>query len=307
MRYNQNTRNRGGGLLVLLVVLAGVVFIAVSYKPPTVCESPLSYDIGAIDPKFKVTPEFLLKLSNDAENIWEKGMGMDLFTYKPGAEFKINLVFDERQRKTLAEKMARETLDRGGSSYDVLTKKYKSLLSAHKTKINKYDADVSMYERRLQKYNKEVAYYNNLGGAPKEKYNEMESERVELENTARRLNKALNELKVLNKEINILVDEVNKFAGNYNNDVKQYNNAFGRSVTFDQGEYTGDRINVYQFDGSSDLRLVLAHEFGHSLNLDHVENNPKSVMYYLMGKQNLKNPKLSEEDIVALKTECGLK
>lgn len=298
--------NRGGSLFGLLVVLAIVIVIAIVVKPPTVCERPLAYDIGVIDGEFNITAEKFSELLTDAENIWEEGTGMELFTYQPGADFKINLIFDERQRKTVAERRAREALENGNGSYELLTKKYESLLFLHKTKLNEYDKAISLYEKNLTAYNDEVEYYNGIGGAPKKKYNELERKRIELENIVSQLKPVKDELNVLNSRVNTLVNEINRTAGTYNTEVAQYNRAFGAPRRFDQGEYTGNEINVYQFDAASDLRLVLAHEFGHSLNLDHVEN-PTSIMYYLMEKQDLKTPKLSEEDTDALKTECGLK
>jgi len=298
--------NRGGGtLLGLLIILAGVIAASVILNPRTVCENPLKYDIGIIADEFNITSEEFLDTLVKAEGVWEDGTGLELFSYKPGAKFKINLIFDERQRKTIAERRSREALESGGDSYEEVTDKYNSLLSVHNIKVKQYDKDLSAYERRLASYNDEVAYYNGIGGAPKKKYTEIEKERTILENTESKLEQARNELNVLNDKINILVGEVNSLADTYNAEVAQYNNTFGQETTFDQGEYTGTEINVYQFDKISDLKLVLAHEFGHSLNLNHVEN-PLSIMYYLMEEQSLKLPKLSNEDIAALEVECGL-
>jgi len=50
--------------------------------------------------------------------------------------------------------------------------------------------------------------------------------------------------------------------------------------------------------------LALAHELGHTLGIGHVDN-PQSVMYYLMGEQDLKNPHLTKEDLDALKNVCA--
>jgi predicted Zn-dependent protease len=51
---------------------------------------------------------------------------------------------------------------------------------------------------------------------------------------------------------------------------------------------------------------VLAHEFGHALGLDHVED-PQAIMYYLMDKQNIKDLKLTTDDINALKKGCNIR
>ena len=82
-----------------------------------------------------------------------------------------------------------------------------------------------------------------------------------------------------------------------------FNNQFGGTREFTQGDYQGDHINVYQFRDRAELILVLAHELGHALQLDHVEN-PASIMYYLMGEQPPES-RLSAEDLEAFAQTCG--
>ena len=74
---------------------------------------------------------------------------------------------------------------------------------------------------------------------------------------------------------------------------------------FDQGDYDWTRINVYQFNGFDDLRLILAHEMGHALEIGHLENS-KSNMYYLMDEQNLNADTVTQDDFQALQGACGL-
>ncbi len=304
-RLTKMRQNRGGSLFGLLIVLAIVIIAVIVIKPPTVCEKPLKYSLGNIDSKFNLSRNDFLKIVSEAENIWEKGTGMNLFTYDPEAQFKINLVFDERQRKTIAETRSREALDKGGDSYESITSKYEGLLSVHTLKFKQYEKAVSLYENRLTLYNNEVAYYNSIGGAPKKEYNKLEQERIQIKNIEFQLKKEGGELNILNNQLNTLANEVNNLAGSYNTEVAKYNRTYGDSIVFDQGEYTGNEINVYQFDEKKDLRVVLTHEFGHALNLDHVEGS-SSIMYYLMGKQNLKSPILSAEDLGALNIECSI-
>lgn len=49
--------------------------------------------------------------------------------------------------------------------------------------------------------------------------------------------------------------------------------------------------------------MVLAHEFGHSMSLDHVDND-ESIMYYLMGGQP-DSLEPSNEDLASFATICG--
>jgi len=288
-------------LLIFTIVLTG----AIISQQKTVCEKPLEYSLGEIDRKFNITKNDFLDLITNAETIWEEGINMELFVYNPEAEFKINLVFDERQQNTITERLSKKSLDKKEASYDRLTKEHEALKSSYDTRFKQYNTAVSLYEAQLKEYNKGVAHWNKVGGAPKKEFNKLEQERLSLENVAIELNKKTTELNFLNKQMNIIVDKINNSANKLNSDVSVYNNTFGKAKVFDQGEYTGDRINIYQFDSTKDLRVVLAHEFGHALNLDHVENST-SIMYYLMENQDMESPVLSNEDISALKTECEI-
>jgi ElaB/YqjD/DUF883 family membrane-anchored ribosome-binding protein len=122
------------------------------------------------------------------------------------------------------------------------------------------------------------------------------------------INQMQDNLESLRKRTNTKSEELNKLVEDQNRMIATYNNRFGSSTKFDQGQYvkegTNESIKIFQFADQSQLKTVLAHEAGHALGLQHV-NNPKSVMYHMMGKQNMFNLKLTAEDIAAIKERCG--
>jgi len=140
---------------------------------------------------------------------------------------------------------------------------------------------------------------------PPQVYEQLENDKSILEKEAEELEQKRLNLNSIATEINSAAQENNQLVDTYNIDVLTYNNKFGVRREFDQGDYRGVEINVYQFDTLNDLRLTMAHEFGHALGLEHVENS-SSVMYYLMDEQNLLDPRLTEEDVGALKLKCDL-
>src|ERR1700694_4570184 len=65
------------------------------YQSP--CDTPLSYRIDSIDPKFNINKDVFLNNIQDAGDIWSKAAGNKLFIYKPDGKLSINLIYDERQ------------------------------------------------------------------------------------------------------------------------------------------------------------------------------------------------------------------
>ena len=79
---------------------------------------------------------------------------------------------------------------------------------------------------------------------------------------------------------------------------KYYNALYGEHRHFHKGEYDGKDITIYQYRDLADLILILTHELGHALGLAHV-NDPKAVMYEILGKQDLETLTLTSTDVCA--------
>ena len=292
------------GLLIFLIIATGSGFF-VYYQGTSICRNPLDYGIGTVDSRFSISRDKLLSVTREAEAVWEKGVNRELFNYKPEARFKINLVFDERQQRTVEANQSEITIEVSRGMYDQLLAEYKQLSDLYQTKLDYYNNLVDLFEIKLDAYNSKIATINARGGATPKERQELETERKYLESQKAILGSLRSELTSFVLRVNSLGDKVNYLAKQLNIEVDTYNQRFGEAREFDQGEYNGKEINIYQFDRIGDLRLVLVHELGHALGIEHVEN-AKSIMYYLMDKQDIKNPILSEEDIRAFTERCKL-
>lgn len=277
----------------------------VDIATPGPCDQPLLYSIGSIDPRFGISAEEFQKTIAEAEEIWENEMGKNIFDYAPEGTVKINLVFDERQQIARESEVLNQELEKLSTSVDTLDNKYADLKKDYEKKAAEYEAAAKKYEKKQKDYNKDVSYWNSQGGAPADEFKKLQDESDELSDDFNKLNKKRKEINKLAKEINKLTEKEGKIVSDYNQKVNTYKSKYGESREFEKGVYNGQEINIYQFNETSDLRLVLAHELGHARGITHVENT-QSLMYYLMADQDMENSKLTTEDVVALKKVCGI-
>jgi hypothetical protein len=289
-------------LLALVLTFAGTGTFW--YKnTDSVCPTPLTYRVGAIDSHFNLDIDAAKTHLAEAEAVWEAAAGRELFVYDDNAAFVVDFIFDERQAEADIEVTKQRDLDTKKSENDSLVKTIEDLQSEYSTLSEKYKQRVSAYEVRLTAYNQRVSTLNDQGGAPAEVFGELEQERGGLNAESSELSKKADELTSLSNKINELSQQGTQLVDKYNQEVADYNKKFGYAREFTQGDYQGDHINVYKFSNDEELQAVLTHEFGHALGLEHVEGE-SSVMYYLL-KDTTGTPVLSKEDKDAFVTQCG--
>lgn len=267
------------------------------------CKKPLTYSLGNIDPRFEISNDEFLAIVEKAEKDWESKVGKDIFEYDPDSAFKINLVYDERQERSKEYQVLEEKLQEVESVQKNIGGEYESLAAERKKELDKYEKDLDEYQKDLNDYNKEVDYWNNQGGAPEADYEKLKKEKKALEERSQELEKERQQINDLTGKMNDLARKEKQIVSGYNREVSTYSDKYGASREFDQGVYTGKEINVYQFNAENDLELVMTHELGHYLGIDHLEN-PKSIMYYLIGEQDLNDISPTEEDLAAVSEVC---
>lgn len=289
-------------LVVLVLTLAGAGTFW--YKSTAaICPTPLTYRVGQIDSHFNLDTEAAKKHLAKAEAVWEETAGRQLFIYDEKSTFVVDFIFDERQAEADIETTEQKTLDTKKSENDGLVKTIEDLQKEYDSLSESYKKRVGSYEARLNAYNDKVNSYNDQGGAPGDVFSELERERVSLNVESKELSKKADELTTLSNKINELSERGNALVEKYNEEVVEYNKKFGYAREFTQGDYQGERINVYKFSDEAELVAVLTHEFGHALGIGHVEGE-SSVMYYLL-KDTTGTPVLSKEDKDAFVAQCA--
>jgi Matrixin len=272
--------------------------------PP--CTTPITYSIGALDPRFKISRDDLKSIITNAIAVWEKPIGRDLFMFEEDGDVVVNLIYDTRQESTNRIRTLGLQIENTKESFNALKQKYDSAKVLYTNAKKEFDILVAQYDLRASKYEELVASWNRKGGAPEKVFAQLEAERAVLNNLS-------DELSIKQKNINELVTTVNAFTNVLNRIAQELNISIGDFNTigsgleeFQEGVYvrdaSGERIDIFEFGTRKQLLRVLAHEFGHALGLDHLEN-PLAIMYK---RNQATNETLTKDDLGALRKLCGL-
>lgn len=286
---------------LLITALLGTSYWYVSTE--NVCPIPLSYRIGTIDEGFAITEMEAIANIAAAEAAWEEATGRDLFRYDDTSNFTINFIFDDRQAMADDEAMRSAALDQQRADNIAFFEGIEELELTYDQLATAYENQIVAYENRLQTYNQTVSRYNDQGGAPANEFERLQREQEALDAEAEALQARATELNELANRINTLGAEGNRLIDAYNRQVAAFNRDFGYSREFTQGEYRGDRINIYKFSSDAELNTVLAHELGHALGIDHVADD-QALMYYLLTDVS-ENPRLTDADKAAFARACA--
>lgn len=297
------------GVLTMFFTRFNLVKNFLTGKP---CSEPIPYAVGTFDKRFGISREYFLSAISEAEGIWEKPFGGELFVYEKDntdvTTLKINLVYDYRQEATTKLKSLGIAVSENKSSYETLKAKFTEAKKQFDILRSSYDLRVKQFNQEKKSYESEVAYWNARGGVSEAEYNKLQIEKSKLDRSYSELQSLQDEINRKVEEINSMVAVLNNLAGVLNISVDKYNTiGASRGESFEEGIYETDgiarKIDVYEFSNRSKLVRVLAHEFGHALSLEHVEDK-EAIMYKLNEGKNLY---LAPSDLIALKEKCGVK
>jgi hypothetical protein len=281
--------------------------------PASACDRPLTWRFGEIDPRFELDRDVLASVMHEVEEIWAEALDRSLLARDEEGSVVIEFVYDERQAQTDRAREALVAIDDVVRAQTRLEDDRSAALAHYEMMRRDYERELGTYNVRVARHNEAIAYWNDRGGAPAAEHGQLMQEREVIARHGEQVEALRREVERLREAANERIDRYNQAITARNELVDRFNTRFAGQRRFSQGEYraevqgraTRHTIRIFQFGDLDELRIVLAHEVGHALGLDHVEN-PASVMYYLMTDANVRGGGgLSEDNIAAVHALCG--
>ncbi|MBI2030379.1 matrixin family metalloprotease [Candidatus Kaiserbacteria bacterium] len=252
------------------------------------CREPITYRLGIIDPQFGLSTTTALADMEKAARLWDQGpysaeatkgtADKKLLVYDQArGAVVISFTYDTRQETTQKLSAIGASVNQDRAAYDALKAEYASLYADYTTKKAAFAAANDTLKKEAAQYQAEVASWNARGGAPKSVYEQLQAQKAQLTQMQVDLQRQQKEINAQVDTVNQLVAELNGLAKSLNLDVSAYNTIGALAgEEFEQGLYEsslGKRtITIFEYENHTKLVRVLAHEMGHALGLDHVED-----------------------------------
>lgn len=264
------------------------------------CQTPVSWRIGKLDPAFDLTLEQAEQAAHSAATQWNTALGRELFRYDSIDGFAINFAFDERQQQLLQQARLKRNLarydaniDQRQASLQQQAEQLKQRQDQFSRQNQQFAVDAAEFERQAQQAT--AANRSALQQQQQQLQQRQQQLQQQLQQQAETLNeqqqRLLREQRYLQETVadrNALLPSQQATIAASEVGVMQIN---GRTRS----------MTIFAYTSEAALELTLLHEFGHALGLGHTEGTD-SVMYYALSAEQ---SGLNNEDVQALKQQCG--
>lgn len=253
--------------------------------------------------------EDVKRVMEEAIQLWEGALDEFEAQYDEHRGIRLQFVYDKRQEMTDNERQFQERVRARRIEIETLEKEYDRLVVQFEQRTEQFRQQSKEIEHRIESLNNWIREKNEAGGLKEEDVLRLETEKEAIEQLQRDEQMEQEALKGFAGEIDELRGQLNRAIEENNQMINFYNREYAGENEFTSGRYehaAGNKtITIYHFASEMELRLVLAHELGHALGVDHVPN-PTSIMHKTMKEQlQQQSLALSRQDQEAIRALCN--
>ncbi|WP_109441729.1 matrixin family metalloprotease [Acinetobacter haemolyticus] len=262
-------------------------------------QTPIFYRVAEIDPRFNLSMQQVIQLTQQAADIWHQETGKQHFIYDPEASFSIHLIYDERQKQSSHRLQSLDEIHQQQQRWEHQNQQ----LQQARAELEKNNALLAIKQNQLttqfQQYNADVQRFNQQRSSSKSLADQLAQRQQALHQQSNALQQEMNRHNLKTQQLNQEINKLNENNQQLVSTAQRFNQVF-KPRLFHKGNFNGKQITIYEFSSAEDLRLTLAHEFGHALGLPHTDD-PTSLMYPVIQQQNLQRFALTHSDKALVK------
>ena len=205
------------------------------------------------------------------------------------------MIYDQRQDESNQRQQQLTAIQQRQQHWNNQNQNIQALKQEIEDKNQQLDAKKLLFEQQLEQYNQQVQQINQSGGLHPSQREVFAAKKQEIQQHLWSLEHEIAQFNQHIHQLNQQVDALNQLNQDIDVSIQQFNARFQPRL-FDKGSFDGQAIRIYEFQSKDDLRLTLAHEFGHALGLAH-HNDPYALMYPMLKDQQLQNFQLRPADL----------
>lgn len=259
------------------------------------CQIPVLWRIGELDPSFGLTPEQTEQAAHNAAQLWNKAFNAELFRYDSLDGFPINFRSDSQQQQLLQQALQKSRQYQTSNRSDIRDETLQQQQSRLNQRSITYQNDRAQLDHDMAALQMQSRDSGTRGSAA------YQQQQASLQQRQQRLEYESDAIQQQRDQLSRERDYRNSMSSN--NNIRQPKPDSAPSIEFGEMQIADGKrtMTIFAYKTDAALTQSIAHQFGHALGLGH-NSNSASIMSDIF---NPANSDLSRSDISSLNQQCN--